>query len=190
MSDVQEPDLVSQASLAMEAIESELRGEGHRIRRHLEVMNDLVELLAGAEFFEAGAASMRGYQAGDGVICTLCHSVIITPHKGQRAPNLLDLLVSLKGHSCRPKEEEDLTEVQKARKDMEARMDDLRTEGADPQWVSDLVSATLKLVHEVVREERARVSATYENSGLDRMDDLDALDHVVELTDPEVVLRG
>lgn len=53
----------------------------------------------------------------------------------------------------------------------------------------ELMRATARFVHTVVKAERGRVRDLYENSGIRETSDLDALDRVVDLTDPERLFK-
>lgn len=53
-----------------------------------------------------------------------------------------------------------------------------------------VIEAALKYVHAVVTAERDRVLEGYTDSGADSTPDLDALDRVVDLTEPERLSKG
>lgn len=105
--------------------------------------------------------------------------------KTERVPSLYELAQMAEGHSCGPEESGEPSAVEQARTAMERAYRDVVGMNVFDTKTSALVRAVQGYLHAVVKAERDRVAAEYENSGADSHDDWDALDRVVKLLDPE-----
>lgn len=162
-------DIVLEASLALSAVAPAATERG--LGKPVNVLADLLELLTVARCMKATGPH--------GLVCTLCQGSI-DGDDGDTEPNLLKQIYLMQTHTCRKSEEP--TSVDRARTALDAACEALVDEchNSTPVWT--VVDATLRLVHEVVKEERDKVSKTYENTA--------ALDRVVELTEPGRLRRG
>lgn len=170
-------DILTEAALALSAISYTAAKRDLTVQ--VDVLSDLLELLQSARCMEATGPY--------GLVCTLCHANVVGDD-GDTEPNLLKQIYLIQQHTCAPSRP--LTEVDRARAALDTATGALTDEcrNATPVWT--VVDATLRLVHEVVKAERDRVAKAHGNIDPDMHADWDALDRVVELTEPERIRRG
>jgi hypothetical protein len=116
MSAESEPrDIVLEASLALSTISNTIADKGAQagLRKEVDVLCDLLELLQTAGHAHAAGAYLMGYRPVYGLICQFCEAV--TEVKGhQGPPTLLGLVYALQTHSCDPQHLARAEEVRKA----------------------------------------------------------------------------
>lgn len=164
-------------------IEAYLPSLGAEAREHLDALLAPVVLLEKLDGYEVGEmdARSRRFRASGVVRHTECGRAFADALDADDLKNLMDLVAA---HEC-PQAGPEESEVAQAKAAMDQAYKDAVGLNIFDTKTGQLMTRVHEYLHAVVKAERDTVREEYRNSGADETPDLDVLDRVVRLIDPQ-----